>query len=92
MALGVEEDSQYEQNRQTDFSRGSIIVLGTDGIWETRNESGRMFGRTALYDVIRKHSEAGADNIMEASFEKIKKFGKAGKPEDDVTLVVIKIL
>ena len=92
MALGVEAGSQYEQNRQTDFSRGSIIVLGTDGIWETRNESGRMFGRPALYDVIRKHSEASADNIMEATFEKIKKFGKAGKPEDDVTLVVIKIL
>jgi len=92
MALGIEEDSQYEQNRQTDFSRGSIIVLGTDGIWETRNESGRMFGRTALYDVIRKHSAAGADDIMEATFEQIKKFGKAGKPEDDVTLVVIKLL
>jgi sigma-B regulation protein RsbU (phosphoserine phosphatase) len=92
MALGVEKDSQYEQNRQTDFSRGSIIVLGTDGIWETRNESGRMFGRTALYDVIRKHSAACADDIMEAIFEKIKKFSKAGKPEDDVTLVIIKIL
>ena len=90
MALGVEKDSQYEENRHTDFSRGSIIVLGTDGIWETRNESGRMFGRPALYDVIRKHSAAGADDIMEVTFEQIKKFSKASELEDDLTLVVIK--
>ena len=92
MALGVEKDSAYEKKRHTKFSRGSIIVLGTDGIWETRNVSGQMFGRTALYDVIRQHSAASADDIMEAIFEKIKKFSKAGKPEDGVTLVIIKIL
>ena len=92
MALGVEKDSQYEENRQNDIPRGSIIVLGTDGIWETRNESGLMFGRTALYDVIRKYSAAGAGDIMEASFEEIENFSTAGKPEDDVTLVVIKFL
>jgi serine phosphatase RsbU (regulator of sigma subunit) len=44
-----------------------------------------------MYDVIRKHSAAGVEDIMAATFEKIKKFSKAGKPEDDVTLVVIKL-
>ena len=92
MALGVEKDSQYEKNRRTDFPAGSIIVLGTDGIWETRDESGRMFGRTALYDVIRRHSAAAADTIMQATFNEINKFSSAGKLEDDVTLVVIKLL
>jgi sigma-B regulation protein RsbU (phosphoserine phosphatase) len=92
MALGIEKDSQYEANRQNDFSRGSIIVLGTDGIWETRNEGGQMFGRSAMYDFIRKHSAAGANDIMEVILKEINKFSKAGKPEDDVTLVVIKIL
>ena len=92
MALGVEKDSQYEKNEQSDFPGGSIIVLGTDGIWETRDESGRMFGRTALYDVIRQHSAAGADAILQATVNEINKFSNAGKLEDDVTLVVIKLL
>jgi serine phosphatase RsbU (regulator of sigma subunit) len=92
MALGVEKDSQYEKKRQTNFPPGSIIVLGTDGIWETRNESGQLFGRTALCDVIRRHSAAGAEDIMEATFDEINKFSNAGNPEDDVTLVVIKLL
>jgi serine phosphatase RsbU (regulator of sigma subunit) len=50
-----------------------------------------MFGRTALYDVIRRHSEAGAGAIMAVIFKEIENFSKAGKPEDDLTLVVIRL-
>jgi serine phosphatase RsbU (regulator of sigma subunit) len=92
MALGVDKQCQYEINRKEDLSRGSIIVMGTDGVWETRNESGQMFGRTAIYDVIRDNSAAGADVIMEAIFGQIKKFRKGAELEDDVTLVVVKLL
>jgi serine phosphatase RsbU (regulator of sigma subunit) len=92
MALGVDQHFQYEENRKENISRGSIAVLATDGIWEARNESGHMFGRTAVYDIIRKNSAASADEIMEAIFSQIKKFLKTSKPEDDLTLVVLKIL
>jgi serine phosphatase RsbU (regulator of sigma subunit) len=51
-----------------------------------------MFGRTAVYDIIRKNSKASADEIMEAIFSRIKNFLKAAKPEDDLTLVVVKVL
>ncbi|MGD8975007.1 MAG: SpoIIE family protein phosphatase, partial [Desulfobacterales bacterium] len=89
MALGVDKHCQYEKNRIDDFPRGSIIVIGTDGVWEARNDRGEMFGRTAIYDIIRSNSEAGVDDIMEAIFEQIKKFRNAAEPEDDVTLVVL---
>jgi serine phosphatase RsbU (regulator of sigma subunit) len=56
------------------------------------NDRGEMFGRTAIYDIIRSNSEAGVDDIMEAIFEQIKKFRNAAEPEDDVTLVVLKLL
>ena len=91
MALGVDKQCQYEINRKEDLSRGSIIVMGTDGVWETRNESGQMFGRTAIYDIIRDNSAAGAGDIMEEIFDRYKKFRKAAQPEDDVTLVVVKL-
>lgn len=51
-----------------------------------------MFGRTAVYDIIRSNSTAGAEDIMEAIFSQVKKFRKEKEPEDDVTLVVLKIL
>ncbi len=92
MALGVDKQCQFEINRKEDLPRGSIIVMGTDGVWEARNEKGQMFGRTAIYDIIRHNSAAGVGDIMEAIFGQIKKFRKAAEPEDDVTLVVIKLL
>ena len=91
MALGVDQLCQYQKNRIDAYPRGSIIVMGTDGVWEARNESGRMYGRTAVYAVIRDNSAAGAENIMEAIFDQIKKFRKAAESEDDVTLVVVKL-
>jgi len=90
MALGVDKHCQYEENRMEGFRHGGIIVMGTDGIWEARNERGQMFGRTAIYDVIRDNSAAGAGDIMEAIFGQIKKFRKGAELEDDVTLVVVK--
>jgi sigma-B regulation protein RsbU (phosphoserine phosphatase) len=90
MALGVDQHYRYEENRMEGFRRGGIIVIGTDGVWEARNEKGQMFGRTAIYDVIRDNSAAGAGDIMEAILSRIKKFRKTEQPEDDVTLVVVK--
>ena len=91
MALGVDKHCRFEENRMEGFRRGGIIVMGTDGVWEARNERGRMFGLTAIYDVIRHKSAAGAVDIMEAIFGQIKNFQKAAEPEDDVTLVVVKL-
>ena len=92
MALGVDKHCRYEINRKDDIPRGSILMLATDGVWETRNASGQMFGRRAICDIIRKNSMAGADNIIKAIFEQISKFRKGAEPEDDITLVVLKFL
>jgi len=92
MALGVDKHCRYEENRMDDFRRGGIIVMGTDGVWEARNGKGLMFGRTAIYDVIRDNSAAGAGDIIEAILSRIKNFRKTEQPEDDVTLVVVKLL
>jgi serine phosphatase RsbU (regulator of sigma subunit) len=92
MALGVDHQFQYEENQKKDFSRGSIVVLATDGVWEARNENGQMFGRTAVCDIIRKNSAASADEIMDAIFSQINEFLKRSKPEDDLTLVVVKVI
>jgi sigma-B regulation protein RsbU (phosphoserine phosphatase) len=92
MALGVDKYCQYENGRAEELSKGSIILVGTDGVWEARNESGQMFGRRAINDIIRRHSADGAGDIMEAIFSQIKDFRESEHPEDDETLVVVKLL
>jgi serine phosphatase RsbU (regulator of sigma subunit) len=83
---------EFKEKQKEKFSAGNIVLLATDGVWEARNKSGQMFDRTAVYDIIRNNSTAGAGEIMEAIISQIKKFLKASKPEDDLTLVVVKAL
>ena len=92
MALGVDKNCQYEKGRIDGMSKGSIILVGTDGVWEARNERGQMFGRRAINDIIRRHSADSAGDIMEAIFSQIKDFRDAEQPEDDETLVVVKFV
>jgi sigma-B regulation protein RsbU (phosphoserine phosphatase) len=92
MALGVDENWKYEHNQRTGLKKGQIIVLATDGIWEAHNVIGEMFGKDAFHDIIRRKSHETASRILESVFEALAQFQEGVEPEDDVTLVVIKIV
>jgi serine phosphatase RsbU (regulator of sigma subunit) len=92
MALGIDRQYRYEENLKDNLPRGSVIVMGTDGIWETRNQDGQMFGRAALYNTIRNNSALSAEKIMSKIIDRIDRFRNAPEPEDDVTLVVVKLV
>ena len=92
MALGIDRQHRYEENLKDNLPLGSVIVMGTDGIWETRNQDGQMFGRAALYNTIRNNSALSAEKIMSKIIDRIDRFRNAPEPEDDVTLVVVKLV
>jgi sigma-B regulation protein RsbU (phosphoserine phosphatase) len=91
IALGVDEGFTYPENHKTGLSEGQIIAVGTDGIWETCNRDGEMFGKKRFRNIIRRHAEAGASDILNAVYDELNQFAKGLKAEDDITLVVIKI-
>jgi sigma-B regulation protein RsbU (phosphoserine phosphatase) len=45
IALGVDGGSEYQGQIIKGLSQGQVLLIGTDGLWETRNESGEMFGK-----------------------------------------------
>jgi serine phosphatase RsbU (regulator of sigma subunit) len=91
LALGVMEDSQYAK-AQREIAAGQILVMATDGIWETRNTDGEMFGKDRLHKVIRENASATANEIQAAVFESVHRFRKDARLEDDMTLVVVKVV
>ena len=91
VALGVMEDFTFKALTKTALRRGQIIFLGTDGIWESRNQKREMFGKKPIYDIIRKNSALSANEILNAMLESLARFQKNAKIEDDITMVVIKI-
>jgi serine phosphatase RsbU (regulator of sigma subunit) len=91
LALGVMEDSNFKEATR-DIAPGQIIVIATDGIWEARNPNGEMFGKDRLHKIIQQNASATAKEIQSAVFESIRRFQKDTILEDDMTLVVIKIV
>ena len=41
VALGLDENYQYEENEWKGLAKGQIIYIGTDGIWEAFNPEGK---------------------------------------------------
>ncbi|MEE9537562.1 MAG: PP2C family protein-serine/threonine phosphatase [Desulfobacterales bacterium] len=91
MALGVDAAGRYEEFHKTGLKRGQIIVLGSDGLWEARNPQGKMFGKEPIHQIIRRNPQAIAREILTSSFNAFNVFLGDRIPEDDVTLVIIKI-
>jgi sigma-B regulation protein RsbU (phosphoserine phosphatase) len=92
MAMGVRSDAQFEQNQKKNLPPNQLIILGTDGIWEARNPRGEMFGKEPLYQIIRQNRGASAKDILAASFGRLYRFLEDRRPEDDVTMIVIKLV
>ena len=92
MALGVDEDYRYEEFSQTGWNSGDIILIGTDGIHESRNEKGDMFGQSRLRKIISEHADQSSSLIKDAIIESLQNFRKSASQEDDITLVAIKLL
>ena len=91
LALGVDGEWQYVENQRSDLKPGHIILMGTDGIWEAHNPQGQTFGKAALRDIIRQNASVSAQALLQAIRQAVDDFREGIPPEDDVTLVVIKI-
>ncbi|MBT8406188.1 MAG: serine/threonine-protein phosphatase, partial [Deltaproteobacteria bacterium] len=92
MVLGVEEEYSYQQVEKTIEAVGTIILIGTDGVWEAHNGEGDMFGKKRLYEIIRTNADKSAEEIQNGVLDAISRFRGPAPQEDDITLVVIKVL
>jgi sigma-B regulation protein RsbU (phosphoserine phosphatase) len=91
VALGVDEYWKYEEETWKGLSNGQVILIGTDGIWESRNAEGQMFGKEALLELIRQNASDSAEELLRVVIDAIKNFQQGVDPEDDITLVVVKV-
>lgn len=92
MALGVDENWQYQENQKSGLTRGQIILFGTDGIWEAHNPEGEVFGKASLFEIIRQYAAKSAGEMVAAIIDSLDRFRQGVIPEDDVTLVVVKVV
>ena len=92
LALGVDQDYVFQSQSVIGLTEGKILALGTDGIWEACNQNGEMFGKARFKDIIRRHAAEEAKTILEKVFQEHAHFTRGVTSEDDITLVVVKVV
>lgn len=91
VSLGLFENHTYYQNELPDLSAGTVIALGTDGIWEARAGNGEMFGKDRFRNIIETNADKTAATILNEVYHEVYRFIGSSKTEDDITLVIVKI-
>jgi phosphoserine phosphatase RsbU/P len=91
LPLGIEGNVVYPEQLFKPVRSGQVIVLATDGVWETDGEKGEMFGKDRLRDVLRESASGTADEISAAINRALTAFRGSARQRDDVTFVVVKI-
>ena len=90
IALGVDETWSFEEERRVLWSDSQIVLIGTDGIWETENPQGERFGKKRLREIIRQHKNRSSEEIVQAVTDALADHRETAPQQDDVTMVVIK--
>ena len=88
--LGFDDSIEYRAFQRR-IESGQVIVIGTDGIWEMRNNAGEMFGKEALMEIVRSNHKSSSRKIVTNVTDALEQFRGDNTPEDDITLVVIKM-
>ena len=70
---------------------GQVTAIGTDGIRETRNSAGEMFGKERLLRLIRQYATAATQAIVLAVLNAVEEFRGPDDPSDDITLMAVKV-
>ncbi len=92
LAVGVLEGAKYETSHRIGWTPGSILLVGTDGIWETHNGRHEMFGKDRLKEIIRANAFADPQSIVETVINALNDYRGGAVQEDDVTMVLLKLL
>lgn len=87
LPVGVEASTEYAEGHMP-WPKGCTLVVDTDGIAETRNAEGEMFGRKRLREVLRHAEGKTAEEIIAHVFQEVDRFRGHDHLEDDMTLLV----
>ncbi len=90
--LGIIEGTPFDSAAPKVLAPGDILLIGTDGIWETSNPAGEMYGTERLCRVMANCSERPAGEIHATIMKDLGAFRGEAPQDDDITMVIIKAL
>jgi PAS domain S-box-containing protein len=89
--LGVVPEANFGGASKFDLERGDTIVLMTDGVLEAECAGGEPFGERRALDTVRSNGDKSAAEIVKSIRDELLA-QRQGTQDDDVTVVVVKVL
>lgn len=90
MLLGIKKAVDFAEVKVI-VQAGDIVVFYTDGITETRNEAGELFGIHRLSEAVAAHRQEDPENLIAAVLAALDRFAGIRQHDDDLTIVVMKL-
>lgn len=91
LILGVKNDVLFEECSVKLMSE-DVLLFYTDGLSEARNSEGEMFGTSGVYGHLKTCMNLSAEKILDSFYARIHAFTGSQYLQDDISLVVVKIL
>lgn len=90
LPLGLVSEEEYEEGKESGFGAGSLLLVGTDGLWESQNSAGEAYGKDRIREIIRTNATRSAEEIACAITDGLARFRGAAKQDDDITFTIVK--
>ena len=88
--LGVNSESVYSLWECVSFEAGDILMVLTDGFFESSAPDGTLFGTERICKAVLRHRGLSAKEIIQKIYAELLKHVKDRKQGDDLTIVVVK--
>lgn len=94
IGLGLEKGLIFEKTlveEEIKFKPNQVFAFFSDGITEAMNENNELFGEDNLIEILKGKSNLKSVEIMQDVLDEVKKFKGKAKPNDDMTMVIVKV-
>jgi phosphoserine phosphatase RsbU/P len=88
--LGVNPESVYSVWECVSFNSGDILIVFTDGFFESSAPDGSLFGTERICKAVLRHRALCATEIIQKIYAELLRHVKDQKQSDDLTIVILK--
>ena len=91
LILGMLPDVSYEKGSIT-LQKGDTVIMYTDGITEAMSKKEEEFGEERLIAICKQWSSSSVSEIKDVIISSVRSFSGEAPQNDDITLIVLKVL
>lgn len=88
MPVGIIEDATFNES-SIDFLSGDKLIVYSDGTYETKDESGNLYGMERFEDRVKAFSKEPPSKIIDGIVDDVQKHWDGKSERDDIAIVAI---